>query len=185
MTMIWNRGQNPQAGPGANLVPKKPAAKLGKNAPAPGTPGYSLAYIEMMWKVEMDTAIARLHRRLELERKRLTRQYWVRFWPVAVGIVAACFAPELREVLDAVFKPWGEVMVFPFVLLLERPEMHLHGALASALPHLMLYAEFPLEGLLAKSIIVGKVTPVAVFGRVACLHLLASTLLLMVSGAIV
>jgi uncharacterized membrane protein (DUF441 family) len=62
--------------------------------------------------------------------------------------------------------------------------LHLHGALATALPHLMLYAEFPLEGLLAKSIIVGKVTPVAVFGRIACLHLLACTLLLMVSGAI-
>jgi hypothetical protein len=182
--MIWNRGNNPQAAPGADRVPKTPAIKLGKNAPAPGTPGYSLAYIEMMWKVEMDGALARLHRRLELERKRITRQYWARFWPVALGIVGACFAPELREMLDLLFKPWGVGLVFPFVVLLERPELHLHGTLATALPHLMLYAEFPLEGLLAKSIIAGKVTPVAVFGRVACLHLLASTLLLMVSGAI-
>jgi hypothetical protein len=182
--MIWNRGQNPQAAPGDSLAQKRPEIKLGKNAPPPGSPGYSLAYIEMMWKMEMDAAIARLHRRLELERKRLTRQYWARFWPVAVGIVAACFAPELRETLDLFFKPWGVGLVFPFVVLLERPELHLHGTLATALPHFMLYAEFPLEGLLAKSIIVGKVTPVAVFGRVACLHLLASTLLIMVSGAI-
>jgi hypothetical protein len=183
--MIWNRGHNPQAAPGADIVPRKAEIKLGKNAPAPGTPGYSLAYIEMMWKVEMDAAIARLHRRLELERKRLTRQYWARFWPVAAGIVAACFAPELRETLDLLFKPWGEGLVFPFVVLLERPELHLHGTLATALPHFMMYAEFPLEGLLAKSIIVGKVTPAAVFSRVAYLHLLASSLLLIVSGAIV
>ena len=166
------------------MVPKRPVVKLGKNAPAPGTPSYSLAYIEAMWKTDMDTAIARLHRRLELERKRITRQYWARFWPVALGIVVACFAPELRETLDLFFKPWGMGLVLPFVVLLERPEMHLHGTLATALPHLMLYAEFPLEGLLAKSIIVGKVTPIAVLGRVACLHLLAATLLLMVSGAI-
>ena len=182
--MIWNRGHNPQAAPGADLVPKRPAVKLGKNAPAPGTPSYSLAYIETMWKMDMDAAIARLHRRLDSERKKLTRQYWARFWPVAAGIAVACVAPELRETLNLLFKPWGESLVFPFVVLLERPELHLHGTLAAALPHLMLYAEFPLEGLLAKSIIAGKVTPGAVFGRIACLHLLASTLLLMVSGAI-
>jgi hypothetical protein len=182
--MSLNRGDNPHSAPGADLVPRRPEIKLGKNAPAPGTPGYSLAYIETMWKIDMDAAIARLHRRLEAERKKMTRQYWARFWPVAAGIAVACFAPELREMLDLLFKPWGEGLVFPFVVLLERPELHLHGTLATALPHLMLYAEFPLEGLLAKSIIVGKVTPVAVFGRIACLHLLASTLLLMVSGAI-
>jgi hypothetical protein len=183
--MNWNRGYNSQAAASADLVQKWPAVRLGKNAPAPGTPGYSLAYIEMLWKTEMDLAIARLHRRLELERKRLSRQYWGRFWPVAVGIAIACFAPALRETLDLLFKPWGEGLVFPFVVLLERPELHLHGTLATALPHFMMYAEFPLEGLLAKSIIVGKVTPAAVFSRVAYLHLLASSLLLIVSGAIV
>ena len=183
--MSWNRRNNPQAAHGADLVPKRSEIKLGKNAPAPGTSGYSLAYIETMWKMDMDAAVARLHRRLELERKRITRQYWARFWPVAVGIAAACVAPELREMLNLLFKPWGESLVFPFVVLLERPELHLHGVLATALPHLMLYAEFPLEGLLAKSVIVGKVTPVAVFGRIACLHLLATTLLLIVSGAVV
>jgi hypothetical protein len=183
--MIWNRGQNPQAAPGAVIVPKMPpktpVVKLGKNAPAPGTPGYSLAYIEMVWKTEMDAAIARLHRRLESERKRLTRQYWLRFWPVAVGIAVACFAPALRETLDLLFKPWGEGLVFPFVVLLERPELHLHS---SSLPNLMLYAEFPIEGFIAKCSISGKVTPLAVFGRVLCMHLLAGTLLLILSGAI-
>jgi hypothetical protein len=132
--------------------------------------------------MEMDAAIARLHRRLELERKRLSRQYWFRFWPVAVGITVAFVAPQLRETLDLLFKPWGEGLVFPFVVLLERPELHLHS---SSLPNLMLYAEFPLEGLLAKSTISGKVTPLAVLGRVVCLHLLVGTLLLILSGAVV
>lgn len=94
----------------------------------------------------------------------------------------AFIAPQLRETLDLLFKPWGEGLVFPFVVLLERPELHLHS---SSLPNLMLYAEFPLEGLLAKSTISGKVTPLAVLGRVVCLHLLVGTLLLILSGAVV
>ena len=65
--MIWNRAQNAQAvrGKAANMVPKispkMPAVKLGKDAPAPGAPGYGLAYIEMVWKMEMDGAIAKLY----------------------------------------------------------------------------------------------------------------------------
>ncbi len=186
--MIWNRAQNAQAVRGADMVPKispkMPAVKLGKDAPAPGAPGYGLAYIEMVWKMEMDGAIARLHRRLEMERRRLSRLYWFRFWPVALGIAVGCFGPEIRETVDVLFKPWGEGLVFPFVVLLERPELHMYSSLGAALPHLMLYAEFPLEGLLAKSTIYGEVTLSAVVGRLLCLHLLTSTLLLILSGAI-
>jgi hypothetical protein len=182
--LIWNRGNNPQAAPGAGLVRDKPDVNLGPKAPTPGTPGNSLAYIEMIWKMEMDAAIARLHRRLEAERKKLTREYWARFWPVAVGLIVSFMAPQLKEILNQLFYPWGMGLVFPFVVLSGRPELHLGSHLAATVPQIMLYVEWPLEGLLAKSIIVGKVKPIKVIECIACIHLLAGTLLMMVSGVI-
>lgn len=183
-TTILTQEHNPPTAPRPDTTPNKPAIKLGKNAPAPGTPGYSLAYIETIWKMEMEAALARLHRRLEAERRKLTRQYWVRFWPVFAGLVVASIAPELKEMLNLLFWPWGMGLVFPFVVLCGRPELHLGSHLAAALPQFMLYAEYPLEGFFAKCIIKGKVRPLAVIGRIACLHLLAGALLLLVSGAI-
>jgi hypothetical protein len=140
--------------------------------------------IELIWQKEMDLALERLHKRLEAERKKLSRQYWARFWPVAVGIGMTFFAPTLKEILNLFFHPWGMGLVFPFVVLSGRPELHLGSHWASVVPQWMLYLEFPLEGFLIKSIITGKVKPMAVLGRLACLHLMAAALLLMVSGAI-
>ena len=68
-------------------------------------------------------------------------------WPVAVGLVLAFFAPHLRDMLAA-FNPWGMMAVFPFVLLAGRPELGISEELARSLPQLILFIQFPLEGLL-------------------------------------
>jgi hypothetical protein len=179
-----NQEHNPLVGSPSGAAPNKAAAKPGPITCPPNVPTYSVGMIELIWQREMEAAILRLHKRLEAERKKLSRQYWARFWPVGVGIMLSCFAPALKETLNLLFHPWGMAVVFPFVVLSGRPELHLGSHWSSVLPQFMLYAEFPLEGYLAKSIIVGKVKPLAVLGRVACLHILAGALLLMVSGAI-
>jgi len=184
LAMILNQENNPQVGSPSGAVPNKAVARPGPITSPPNVATYSVGMIELIWQREMDAAIARLHKRLETERKKLSRKYWARFWPVAVGIALSCFAPAMKETLNLLFHPWGMAVVFPFVILSGRPEFHLGSHWSSVVPQFMLYAELPLEGFLIKSIIVGKVKPMAVLGRLACLHILAGALLLMVSGAI-
>jgi hypothetical protein len=68
-------------------------------------------------------------------------------WPVAVGLVLAFFAPQLRDMLGP-YDPWGMRIVFPFVLLAGRPELGISEEMARNLPQLILFAQVPLEGLL-------------------------------------
>jgi hypothetical protein len=167
-----------------DLAAQRPVFDFGPNGPAPGTAAYSLLYIEMIWKLEMDAALARLHRRLEAERRKMQREYLLRFWPFVLGLAISGIAPQLKEMLNLLFHPGGMGLVFPLVVIAGRPELHLGSHLAGLVPQIMLYVEYPLEGLLIKSVIKGKVTAGAVFKRYAALHILAGILLLLVSGVI-
>ena len=68
-------------------------------------------------------------------------------WPVAVGLVLAFLAPQLRDMLTP-YDPWGMRLVFPFVVLAGRPELGISNELAMNLPQLILFIQFPIEGLL-------------------------------------
>jgi hypothetical protein len=91
-------------------------------------------------------------------------------WPIGVGILLSICAPMLSDIL-AIFKPFGMWVVFPFVELLSRPEMKL-GDFGQLVPQIMLFLQFPLEGLLAKRILKGRVTISGVLGQVALYHIL-------------
>jgi len=75
-------------------------------------------------------------------------------------------------------------LVFPFVDLSGRHEWHLHGAIATILPRVMLYAQFPIEGLLAKFVLKSRVTLNGVAGQLFYFHFLGAAQLWMVSGAL-
>ena len=107
----------------------------------------------------------------------------VKYWPVAAGIVLSIFAPRLME-LVAPYQPWGKWIVFPFVAILERPEVRLDGAAAGLLPSLMLYVQFPLEGRLAMIALKGKVTIGGVVGQVLIYHFLGVAELFLVNNAL-
>jgi hypothetical protein len=69
------------------------------------------------------------------------------WWPILVGIALAFAAPRLWILIQT---PWGELgprVVFPYLLLLARPEVGLSHELANNLSQLMIYLQFPLEGL--------------------------------------
>ncbi len=74
---------------------------------------------------------------------------WLSWWPVAVGFALACLAPALRDLLGA-SNLWGMRAVFPLVLLTGLPETGFSDELKRTLPQAMLFAQFPLEGLLTK-----------------------------------
>ena len=100
---------------------------------------------------------------------------------MVLGFILACFAPELSHLL-ARFPAWVMGAIFPFAVLAGRPELHLDTTLASVLPQTMLYAQFPIEGLLASIAFSGRVTIFSGTARMAYCHAMAATLLLLVSG---
>jgi len=75
---------------------------------------------------------------------------WALWWPVAVGVALGCLAPLLRSLLTP-YDPWGMRAVFPFVQFLGLHEIGMSDELTRTLPQLMIFLQFPLEGLLTKS----------------------------------
>jgi len=153
------------------------------NIPPQGNPTYSLANFDEVCKQEMQAGLARIHRQLEQERRKEHLRFLVGLWPIAAGLALACFAPLASELL-APSTSMEMGIVFPFVVLAGRPELHLTGFLAAVLPQFMLYAQFPLEGLVARMASKDRVTLPAITARIACFHVMAALLLLLVSGTI-
>jgi hypothetical protein len=69
-------------------------------------------------------------------------------WPLAGGLILAFVAPFLYD--ELLWAPhWMMWLVFPFVVLTGRRDLGLNEYLPNLLPTAILYAQFPIEGLLA------------------------------------
>lgn len=120
---------------------------------------------------------------LRLQRIQLGLRRVLDFWPLALGIALGVVSPHLRALLVR-RHPWMLWVVFPLVLLAGRPELHVGAHLSGTLSLLILYAQFPLEGLIVQWALRRDVTVPGVAGRVFYLHYLCLLQLLMVSGAL-
>jgi hypothetical protein len=68
-------------------------------------------------------------------------------WPLAGGLLLAALAPILQS--ELLYVPhWVMWIVFPFVVLTGRRDLGLNEQLTSTLPMVILYVQFPIEGLL-------------------------------------
>jgi hypothetical protein len=72
---------------------------------------------------------------------------WISWAPLAVGILLGFVAPQIFA-LASLWSPWGARVVFPLVQLVGMRETGLSNELTRPLPQLMLYLQFPLEGVL-------------------------------------
>jgi hypothetical protein len=132
-------------------------------------------------QIEAERADFRAWQRLQWF-KRFLR--WAgRLWPIAAGLLLGLMAPQLRAMLMR-FEPWAAGLVFPFAALARRPELHAGAHLAGSLPLLFLYAQFPVEGLIARIAVRSRVSLAGVAGQVFYFHFLGALQLLMVSGAV-
>jgi hypothetical protein len=93
----------------------------------------------------------------------------VSWWPVAAGVLLGCLAPQLSSML-APYEPWGPRIVFPFVQLAGLHEIGMSAELTRTLPQLLLYLQFPLEGLLTKSNLSRGVKLSSALGQLVFLH---------------
>ncbi len=98
-------------------------------------------------------------------------KYSAVIWPFFVGLVLAFFAPKLMDILESV-DPWLERAVFPYVLLVQRPEFGLNWELSGYLPRVILFTQFPLEGLLAMFNLRRRFPMWVAIGQVIVIHLI-------------
>lgn len=158
------------------------------------TPSYTSVYRLERFRANTPSIPEHLQ---EIEEERRRFRVWVRlqrmkfglrrmlaYWPLALGLALGVAAPHLRTLLMR-SHPWSMWVVFPLVLLAGRPEVQAAGSIAGGLPLLMLYLQFPLEGLLVQAALRRRVTVRGVAGQVFYFHYLAAIQLLMVSGVAV
>jgi hypothetical protein len=130
---------------------------------------------------EAEVGLALLAERRRNERFERRLKFFLSMWPVGFGICLAIVAPNLLEYVQS-WGPWGATLFFPFVVLANRPELQA-GPITHLLPSIMLYAQFPIEGLLARVILRRPVLPLSVTVQVLLFHFLGIVEVWMLSGA--
>ena len=129
---------------------------------------------------ERDASMAVLEERRRVEHREKLAQRLVSYWPVAAGLLLSGLAPWIMG-FAASFGPWAMTLIFPFVMVARRPEVSA-GHFSYVLPTLVLYAQFPIEGLFARLVLKRGVKPVAVAGQVCLFHLLGILELVMLTN---
>ena len=142
---------------------------------------HSGASPETLRALEIGEIYSRIRKEQRLRNRRRLLLNVIRLWPVAVGMLLACVAPDIRALLVP-YRPWGMWIVFPFVALARRPELQFNSTLSGIIPIFMLYAQFPIEGLLARMALKKRVTLKGVARHVFFMHFLTGMELCMVSG---
>lgn len=109
---------------------------------------------------------------------------WTSWLPLAAGIAIASVAPQLFA-LAGHWNPWGQRVLFPLVQLSGLHEIGMSDELTRTLPQLMLYLQFPLEGLLVASNMRRGMKFAKAMGPVPGLHFVCALVLWIVAlGAV-
>lgn len=150
-----------------------------------GAPTGSLAssYIATeLERLHLKARVAEVNRQMRREWQLRSLRYWVTFWPVAVGLLMAAYAPALRE-LAAGYASWAVTLLFPLTVLAGQHVTGLTSGTAQALAQFLLFAQFPLDGLLARRFLQHTPTVTSVCGQVACYHTLVVLYIGLVTGS--
>jgi hypothetical protein len=121
---------------------------------------------------------ARARHRADIRQRALRNL--VQSWPLAAGLVLACFAPWLRD-LAGWFDPWGTWILLPAVSVVSSKQLSLGPEAKAFAWQFALYAQFPIEGVIIKSVLKGQVNWVAVVTQLAAFHILAAFFLWLLS----
>jgi hypothetical protein len=98
------------------------------------------------------------------------------FWPVAVGLFLAGFAPEWHAIA-AQAGVWVMRITFPFAMLATHREIGIDAQMAGLLPQFAVFAQLPIDGLMmALSMLRGKSLKTAIL-QVTSVHLLCAFVL--------
>jgi hypothetical protein len=132
---------------------------------------------------QVSLLIAAFHQRLRVERQIRSLRSLASFWPVALGMLLGAYAPFLSD-LTASCAPWASTLLFPFSALVGERGLHLSWDTAQAFSQFLLYAQFPLEGLLVRIVLKRRADLFNAFGHVTCLHVFALLYLGLATGSL-
>jgi len=105
---------------------------------------------------------------------------WTSWLPIAAGIAISSVAPQLFGLVGH-WNPWGQRVLFPLVQLTGLHEIGMSDELTRTMPQLMLYLQFPLEGLLVASNLRRGQSLSRAFGPVPSLHFVCALVLWIVA----
>lgn len=128
----------------------------------------SIAALELRYRQILLDNLAILRRRQLDEQRQQRLDKLSNLWPLWLGIVLAALAPQLEAIAKS-YAPWGMNLLFPFVELANRPEIQF-GSITHMLPSIMLFAQFPIEGLVAWCMLRRGIHPVRVTADVVLIH---------------
>lgn len=131
-------------------------------------------------KRERDASLAALKARRKAENLADLSKAAGELWPLWAGMVVGVLGPAIAFAAQAL-GPWCMALVFPFVVLAQRPEIQV-GPITHILPNLMLYTQFPIEGWLAYRILRQHARPLSVLWQVMLFHFLGLAELWMLTG---
>jgi hypothetical protein len=123
---------------------------------------------------------AKPHVKTEVKAEKKSGASWVSWLPIAAGIALGSVAPQLFA-FAAHWNPWGLRVVFPYVQLCALHEIGMSDELTRTIPQLMLYLQFPLEGLLVASNMRRGARFAAAIGPVPGLHFVGGLVLWIVA----
>jgi hypothetical protein len=156
------------------------AAECAGCSSIPVSQSYATVEVEQR---QVSLLIASFHRTLRAERRARCLETLRSLWPVAVGILLGFYAPLLRD-LAANSAPWAATLLFPFSAVANEPGLHLSWGSAQGLAQFLLYAQFPVEGLLVRLILKRRLDLIDVFSQVTFMHVFAVLYLVLVSGSL-
>ncbi len=133
---------------------------------------------------ELAAHLAAFFKELRAEQFARELRQWISLWPIVAGLLLGMYAPTLHALI-ARYAPWAITGVFPFLILAGRPEVQMLGKFGRAVPAVMLYAQFPLEGLFARMILKRRTTLAGVWGQVSLFHFLGAIHLWLLGGGLI
>ena len=101
-------------------------------------------------------------------------------WPVAAGLFLAGFAPEWQA-LAAQAGLWAMRFAFPLSLLATHREMGIDSQMATVLPQAALYAQLPLDGVMAMVALARRKSLKAAIVQVVLFHAVCAFVLWLLS----
>ncbi|MGB0063758.1 MAG: hypothetical protein WBP85_04865 [Terracidiphilus sp.] len=120
---------------------------------------------------DINARLAAMH--VSIHKERRARFYGNLFslWPVALGVGMSFCSTSLCDAAGN-YAPLVAKLLFPLSFLAAQHEMHLGPDAMPALSQVMLFAQFPLDGLLVCMLLRQRSNLLSVCGQVALFHVL-------------
>ena len=114
-------------------------------------------------------------------RKKKSKSALAIWWPLLLAIVATPFAVRAAGIF-ALEGPSALRMLYPYVLLIKEPLFHLPADTANTISQGMIYAQFPLYGLIMSLMLRAK-SPGFAFTVIAVIHIAGILALLLLHSS--